>query len=376
VADDADGIAALRATLDAAGYTAAAVNAALATEVAWGRDAANLPRYLGMLPSGKPLSALIKLFLLGARVAASEAVETLAPLSLARLEAMGVLKIRDGEVEAAIEIVPTPELILACDQSRHEFSRTDHVAGVSPPTYVLAYLTVRRRVKSALDIGTGSGVQALLAARHADDVVGVDINPRALRFAAFNAALNRVENVDWRLGNLFEPVRGSSFDLVVCNPPYVISPEAELVYRDAGVRADLFCEALVRRIPAFMHEGAFAHVLVSWIHPPQQDWSLPLRCWLEGSKCDAILLRYVTHDPQSYAALWNRHLRSNARGYSKTVDRWIAYYHEFGIEAISWGAIALRRRQGRNWVRAYTDPAKPMAGAGDQILRLFAAHDI
>ena len=60
---------------------------------------------------------------------------------------------------------------------------------------------------AALDLGTGSGVQAFLAARHSGHVVGLDLNPRALRLARLNAALNGVENVDWRQGDLFEPVR-------------------------------------------------------------------------------------------------------------------------------------------------------------------------
>ena len=49
-------------------------------------------------------------------------------------------------------------------------------------------------------------------------------------------------------GDLFEPVEGCDFDLIVCNPPYVISPESDIIYRDSGVPGDAFCEALVRRL--------------------------------------------------------------------------------------------------------------------------------
>lgn len=55
---------------------------------------------------------------------------------------------------------------------------------------LLAALTVRRSIGTALDLGTGGGVQALLAARHSRRVVAVDVNPRALRYTAFNARLN------------------------------------------------------------------------------------------------------------------------------------------------------------------------------------------
>src|SRR5581483_7089664 len=80
--DDPEGIERLRAVLDDAGYTAAAVREALATEVSSGRDSAELPLYLRVLPAGERLTTLIKLFLLGVGVPEADAAEALAPLSL------------------------------------------------------------------------------------------------------------------------------------------------------------------------------------------------------------------------------------------------------------------------------------------------------
>src|SRR5580704_5686959 len=60
-----------------------------------------------------------------------------------------------------------------------------------------------------LDMGTGSGVCAVFAARHARRVVAVDINPAAVRCTGINALLNRLEHrIDVRLGDLFAPVSG------------------------------------------------------------------------------------------------------------------------------------------------------------------------
>ena len=95
-----------------------------------------------------------------------------------------MLERRGGAAKALIELVPTEDLLLACDAFQKELTRPDHVLGVSPPARVLAWLTVREPVARALDLGTGNGHQALLAARHADHITAVDINPRALRFAA------------------------------------------------------------------------------------------------------------------------------------------------------------------------------------------------
>lgn len=74
---------------------------------------------------------------------------------------------------------------------------------------------------TVLDMGTGSGVGAVFAAQWADRIVAVDINPVAVRCARINALLNQVEDrVEVREGDLFEPVRGQRFDVVLFNPPF------------------------------------------------------------------------------------------------------------------------------------------------------------
>jgi release factor glutamine methyltransferase len=70
-----------------------------------------------------------------------------------------------------------------------------------------------------LDLGSGSGAAGVLAAQRGAQVVAVDINPAAVRCTQINALLNDVA-VDTRQGDLFEPVRGERFDVVLFNPPY------------------------------------------------------------------------------------------------------------------------------------------------------------
>src|SRR4030088_649876 len=74
--------------------------------------------------------------------------------------------------------------------------RTDHVLGIGNAATTLASATIRRPVGTALDIGTGCGVQALQLSTHAQTVTATDLSERALRFAATTAALN---GMDWEL---------------------------------------------------------------------------------------------------------------------------------------------------------------------------------
>jgi SAM-dependent methyltransferase len=376
--DDRETIAELRAALDAAGYAAPAVERLLTADgQRVPRTADALPLQLRLLRPGEVLSTLVALFYLGADVPTADAASALAPARLERLAAAGLLEVGVETTRALVDLVPTDELLVASDRFEGgSFAEDpDEVLGLTPPTRALASLTIRRPVENALDLGTGSGVLAMLAARHAQRVVGVDVNPRALAFAELNAALNGCENVEWRRGDWLAAVEGEAFDLVVCNPPYLISPDTTFTFRDNRLRGDAFCEQLVRGVPAHLAPGGLAHLLVSWGHRADEDWSAPLRRWVGATGCDAILLRYASEDPLTHAAEWNESLRDDPERFGATLDRWTAYCAELGIERIGWGAVVLRRRDGANWVLALTTSGSRMAPAGHHLERLIAAQD-
>lgn len=72
-----------------------------------------------------------------------------------------------------------------------------------------------------LDMGAGSGIMALTAAKRAARVLAVDINPAAVRCTRVNALLNNLEKrIEVWQSNLFSDVRGETFDLILFNPPY------------------------------------------------------------------------------------------------------------------------------------------------------------
>lgn len=377
--DDARTVSRLRRALAGAGYTPEGVRAALGAEGEGSPHLADLAVHLHRLADGEPLSTLIKLFLLGVGVPAAEAERALAPAPLPRLERLGLVKSNAAGVEPLVRLVPFGDLVLACDRGDDQApdaQGADHVAGVHAPSITLAKLAVRRPVASMLDVGTGLGIQALLAARHSAHVTATDVNPRALDFARFNARLNGVSNVEFREGSYFEPVEGLEFDLVLANPPYVISPDSQYLYRDGGLPGDAVSRGVVRAAPAFLREGGFAQMLVSWAHRPGEEWRVPLERWVEDSGCDAWLLHYKTEDPLTHSAGWLRPLQSDPSAFAQALDRWLDYLRGLGIEAIAYGAVVLRRRSGgRNWTRTAALPAGRLQQASGHVERVFAAVD-
>jgi hypothetical protein len=226
-------------------------------------------------------------------------------------------------------------------------------------------------------VGTGNGIQALFAAQHCKHVIATDVSQRALDFAEFNARLNGVDNIEFRRGSFFEPVEGERFDLVLCNPPYLISPDSLYAYRDSGMGGDTVSSELVRRAPEFLVEGGFAHLLASWIRREGDEWSERLRDWTEGSGCDAFFLHYQTEAPIDHAESWLAPLAAGPLAeYELALDRWLEYFSQEGIASISHGAVTLRRRTAaKNWIRAEELPTNRLLPASLHMLRIVAAED-
>jgi len=374
-AQDGNTLDALRGVLQSVGFTVEAIEERLGTgELSLRRI--DTAVHLRRLRAGDAFATITKLFLLGATVDAGDAGAALQPLGVERLVSTGLIELVHDTVRPLARLAPHGDYYVTSDLDARD-TCFDYVPGIQAPSVTLAKLAVRRRVESALDLGTGCGIQALLAAKHADRVVASDVNPRALAFAEFNALLNGIDGIDFRLGAQFEPVEGERFDLIVSNPPYVISPDASYAYRDNDSPADELCRSIVHDAAGFLTDGGFAHVLVSWSHDPGGDWAAPLEEWLAGG-CDAWLLHYRTNDPLTHAASWLRPLgETDPTAYERALDRWTGHLSELGIDAIGYGAVVLRgRATGRRWIRRDPLPLDRLEPAGDQTLRVFAGQDL
>lgn len=242
----------------------------------------------------------------------------------------------------------------------------DHVLGVGGASRTLAEIVMPIEVDRALDLGTGCGIQALLVARHAASVIATDISARALAYAEVNALINGVHNIEFRLGSMFEPVAGEAFDLIVSNPPFVITPRVEGVpeyeYRDGGLVGDALVEQFVRTVPAFLTVGGVAQLLGNWESRagwPSTSGLDRLSSWVPG-EIDLWAIQREELTPLGYAELWIRDGGTTPRDaeFTPLLSAWLDDFEARGVTAVGFGYVLLRRPPAHE-----TSQTSPMDGA-------------
>ena len=358
----------LRAALSAAGFTADGLLELLGAPAYAALARGETVPALRATRGEGPLETLVHLFLLqqpvshGSAAAVLPVEEALADGWLARVDDNGGTGGPGGaaELRATVDVRPYsgPEgedwwivSDLGCAVGGAGGSaerRTDVVLGVGGASTTLAGIMVREPVARALDLGAGSGIQALHASQFATQVTATDLNPRALDFTRLTLALSGAPAAELHEGALFAPVADAEpYDLIVSNPPFVISPGARLTYRDGGMRGDDLCRTLVQESVGRLAEGGYLQVLANWEHRDGEDWRDRVSAWVP-SGCDAWIVQREVQDVTQYAELWLRDAgdhRGDPATYAERYDAWLDEFAERGTKAVGFGWITVRRTE-------------------------------
>lgn len=363
---------ALRTALRHAGYTTDGVRELLGrgAHAALGRGEVE-PAFRAAAGGGE-LGVLVRMLLLGGVEPDAAVAAALAPLTPASVAEAGLLQAVDGGWAAAVDLRPYGDedgdwwVLSDLDRRRQE---RDHVTGVGSASLTLAAATARRPVGTLLDLGTGCGVQALHATRHAAAVTGTDVAPRALAMARATFALNGLD-VELLDGPWLEPVAGRRFDRIVSNPPFVPGPaRVDYVYRDSGQGGDDALAALVRALPGHLEPGGVAQLLGSWLHVRGEDWPERVRSWLPDG-VDAWVVQREVADPALHVGTWQRDAgldlaSSSAR---RQASAWLDWMERERVEAIGFGFLTLRRLEGAGRHGSPTVVFEDLPGAVDDPL--------
>ena len=300
------------------------------------------------------LNVLLRLFFLNEPVESRVARTTLPDWFIDFCTEAKMLTDENGQTVANIVLVPAADYLFASDVlTTARISSSDFVLPASSPTtrYLLNF-TLRRPARATLDLGTGCGILAHVATEFSDSVIATDINPHASEYAEFNARLNGLDNLEVRTGDLFQPVEGERFDLILSNPPFVLAPSAEYVFRDNDMVLDDFCGMLARTAPDYLEDGGRFQMICEWVETSDEPWHERLGRWFDGSNCDVWVLHGSPEDPGNYAQV-----RIAEASVGKTAANlenfslWRDYYRDNGVTAIHSGIITMRKREGTNWIR-------------------------
>ncbi|KRD45676.1 SAM-dependent methyltransferase [Cellulomonas sp. Root930] len=388
-------VAALRTDLTAAGYGVAGVEDVLGPVAA---DALHreepVPALRATAASGDVVAALVRTFLLGSTTPRRLLERALPTLTVAGAERLGLVESDGDDVRARVDLRPYAAVDgggevdwwIASDLGELATGsalRTDHVLGVGGASTTLAQVTVRDDRDHVLDLGTGCGIQALHASRHSRRVVGTDISRRALAFAQFNAALAGVE-LDLREGSMLEPVADERFDLVVSNPPFVITPRTpgmpSYEYRDGGRSGDAIVRELVEGVGAVLAPGGVAQLLGNWEVRRGEEWHERVGSWLDASGLDGWVVQRELQDPAQYAETWIRDGGTtpdrDRAAWASRYGEWLDDFASRDVEGIGFGFVTLRKPLGEPSLRRLEEVTGTVRQPlGPSIAASLAAHD-
>jgi methylase of polypeptide subunit release factors len=270
----------------------------------------SLPIYRAeRLSARDPLDLVIELFLLQGVLPQHEFDQLFVEAEQAVLVRAGLIAVdKEGSARARASLFPVGDHLIFSDHAWPELPHpglttvpNNHVMYIGTDSRELARCTFRRPVHSALDLCTGSGIHALLASAHSQQVIAVDINERATLCTRFNAQISGATNLEVRVGDLLEPVKRGRFDLITANPPFVPSPVNTLGFRDGGRSGEAIQKRIVSGLPDHLAHGGIAQMTTELGEREGEPLVSRLREWLNGAPMDIHILRLREYSAAKYA---------------------------------------------------------------------------
>jgi methylase of polypeptide subunit release factors len=306
--------------------------------------APRVPRpFLG--PASDALDVILALFLLNEEVPYDRMLEVFTEAELYALRAMSLVQVSQDSIKSPINLFPCSGHYLVTDLRvfpKNNLPEFNRIMWLHPESYMLAGLVDRTvHVHRALDLGTGSGIHALMATQHSDEVIGVDINPRAIAFSKFNQRLNNIKNVEFLQGDLYGPVAGMKFDLIVANPPFNPMPsvKAGTDYYSGGASGEEILSRIISGLDEYLTENGVCHIITLLCHQKKgPTYREKLDHWLTGG------IKYF--DIMAHVADQSLYFRNPSSDYflsGPVAEREAFLRSEFS--KFEFGVISIRRRR-------------------------------
>jgi len=314
-----------------------------------------------------PLADLIRLFLLRGRLPIERVYAILGQEVSSKLIDLDLLQGIDGCICSGVDLYCSGGMVFATDHRymllEGDQLDEDPVMYIGMDSHGLVQTAPRTPCNSLLDLCCGSGIQGIVASRYAANVVAVDLNPRAVRFARFNAQLNGLNSYEVRLGSLYEPVAGERFDVVLANPPFVPSPEMGLRFRDGGASGEYLLRQIIAG--ATKHLTTTGRICIVTDLVDVEFYENKLIDWWGSDPHEALVLKTADRDeilfsvPHCHAPFGQ-----TFEDYNHALDKWVDNFRKTQLQKVNFGYLLLWRMaagpDSAITLRTIHNPAEPM----------------
>ncbi len=372
------------------GYTEKAIMEALSLD-----DVANLrARGSSLFPyweryslnTTDPRHLLIRLFALGWSMEHRDVEKIFSTEEISFLVDSNLLMPSEDGLRSPVHIFPIGDHFIVTDWHARqkglpiapEELRNKKVMALGADSFGLArcVMGLQSHTGRALDLCTGSGVIALQNSRKYRACLGVDVNPRAVQFARFNARLNEVDNCEFILGDLYEVLEGDRFDLITANPPFVPTPRLELLFRDGGKGGEEVLSRIIGGCDRHLNSSGKCLIVTDLVEHQEKSYESKLNDWLGNrSSFHVVCLRSSPNSLVNYVRNHNpEHLWPDAQA---TAFRWLDQYREEKISAVMPGFIFINKlMNGTTRIVDFPGPVRSAAPSPRLVEELFGRMNV
>lgn len=293
------------------------------------------------------------LFYFGDEISLCDIENLLTINEIDRLIKINVLdEIKSGIIKSRIKIIPYNKLFFACDfiPRNNNYKETgikdkyyydNIVYPISADSVSLAESTIKKKCATTLDLCTGSGFQAVLASTYSKKVIGVDINPRAINFASFNALLNGINNVQFKIGNLFENIIHRRFDRILANPPFEISFLKTSLYRDGGIYGCKVLKEIIQNLPFYLNKYGYCQIVTKIVDTDSSYKNL-IESWIGQYHFNTLFLEYANYNIITNAYFNYKNVISFNK-YKNTIQKYLSHCQKYSIKKIHFGIFTFQK---------------------------------
>jgi len=198
--------------------------------------------------------------------------------------------------------------------------------------------------EAMLEIGTGTGIAAIMGARHARHVWATDITARSVHFAGLGCRLAGLDNVTVLQGDLYNPVEGLTFDRIAFHPPWVPASQMTFAFGNGGEDGEAIIRGSIEGLPRFLRPGGRFHATLLASDREGEKFEQRVRRWLGASEdqFDIEVAELACESTDNFLA------QNLARGSirERDIPLWTELWRATRTDAIVYAHLIIHRHEG------------------------------